>query len=144
MTDEHDSKKGEFKVTDRRRFDAGGHEREGVRERTAEAPHPGAGEGDRAGAASGPEAGAQMPPMTFSAFLLSLATSAQVHLGAIPNPMTGKTEALPAAAREVIDLLGMIQEKTRGNLSAEEDLLLQHLLYDLRMLYVELTSRPHP
>ena len=137
MADERDPRDGEIKVTDRRRFDAEGHGREGA----VEAPHPEADERVHADAAAEPSARSQMPPLTFSSFLLSLATSAQVHLGAISNPVSGKREPLPAAAREVIDLLGMIQEKTRGNLTAEEELLLQHLLYDLRMLYVELTSR---
>lgn len=144
MAEKRDPEEGEFKVTDRRRFDAAGHGREGADAKPSEAVGPEAGERPPAGADAGPSLGSQMPPLTFGSFLLSLATSAQVHLGAIPNPVSGKTEPLPAAAREVIDLLGMIQEKTRGNLTAEEELLLQHLLYDLRMLYVELTTSSHP
>lgn len=73
----------------------------------------------------------------FSTFILSLATSAQVHLGAIPNPATGKQEKDLALAKQTIDILGILEEKTKGNLSEQEGRLLQHLLFDLRMMYVE-------
>lgn len=73
----------------------------------------------------------------FSTFILSLATSAQVHLGAIPNPATGKQEKDLALAKQTIDILGVLEEKTKGNLAEQEGRLLQHLLFDLRMMYVE-------
>ena len=73
----------------------------------------------------------------FPTFVLSLATSAQVHLGSIPNPVSGKTEKDLVLAKQTIDIIGILQEKTKGNLSDEEARLMEHLLYDLRMRYVE-------
>ena len=79
-----------------------------------------------------------LPAMDFSTFVLSLATSAQVHLGVVPNPHTGKPEQNLTYAKETIDLLGMLREKTKGNLSDEESRLMEHVLYDLRMIYIEM------
>jgi Domain of unknown function (DUF1844) len=84
-----------------------------------------------------PKSGEALPPIDFPTFILSLATSAQVHLGAIPNPATGKEERNLSIAKETIDLLGMLQEKTKGNLTPDEERLFDHVLYDLRMMYVE-------
>ena len=77
------------------------------------------------------------PKITFSSFVLSLATQAMVFVGAMPNPQDGKPyEDLPAA-QHMIDILGMLKEKTTGNLDQSEERLLEHTLYDLRMKYVE-------
>ncbi len=78
-----------------------------------------------------------LPEIDFPTFILSLATSAQVHLGVIANPATGKQEVDLPLAKQTIDILGVMQDKTKGNLSEEEERLLEHLLYDLRMMYVE-------
>ena len=82
----------------------------------------------------------QMPPIDFSTFVLSLATSVQVHLGAIPNPTSGRSEQNLQLARETIDLLSILKEKTKGNLTTDEERLFEHVLYDLRMMYVEKNS----
>lgn len=76
--------------------------------------------------------------ITFAGFVLSLATTAAVHFGDIPDPSTGQKAApdLPAAA-QMIELIGMLQEKTRGNLVEPEERLLDDLLYELRMRYVQ-------
>ena len=76
------------------------------------------------------------PGVTFSSFIFSLSTSAFVGLGAIPDPNTGKTEKNLALVKQTIDLLGLLRDKTRNNLSQEEEILFDHLLYDLRMSYV--------
>lgn len=80
------------------------------------------------------------PPITFGAFVLSLATSGLVHLGQIPSPDApeGSKPGPPdlPLARQTIDLLEMLQQKTRGNLEQDEEKLLESLLYDLRMGYV--------
>ncbi len=81
-----------------------------------------------------------LPNIDFSTFVLSLSHSALMHLGEAPNPETGKTEQSPALARQTIDLIGMLEEKTRGNLTGDEERLLEQILYDLRMRYVELTK----
>jgi len=77
-----------------------------------------------------------LPPPEFSAFINSLAVQALVAMGQIENPVTKqRTEDLDQA-KYTIDLLGMIEKKTKGNLSDEEKKLLDQILYDLRMRYV--------
>lgn len=76
--------------------------------------------------------------VSFPAFLISLATTAAVHFGDVPDPATGQTQPanLPAA-RQLIEILGMLQEKTQGNLTPDETKLLDDLLYELRMRFVQ-------
>jgi hypothetical protein len=77
-----------------------------------------------------------LPPIDFATFILSLSTSALVYLGEVPEPESGTERLELPLARQSIDLLGMLQEKTRGNLDPDEEQLLENLLYDLRMKYV--------
>jgi hypothetical protein len=79
-----------------------------------------------------------LPSIDFSTLVLSLATSAMMHMGFVPDPETGTTpdKNLPLA-HQSIDTLEMLQEKTRGNLEEEETKLLQSVLYELRMNYVK-------
>jgi len=78
-----------------------------------------------------------LPELDFSSFILSLAATAQVSLGAAPDPTTGKPgqQNLPAA-KQMIDILGIVKDKTKGNLSTEEQGLLDNILYSLRIQYV--------
>jgi len=79
-----------------------------------------------------------LPKADFAGLTLSLATSALFHLGLVPDPETGQTgETNLALARHTIDTLELLEEKTRGNLSAEEADLLANLLTELRVRYVE-------
>jgi len=78
-----------------------------------------------------------LPHVDFSTFILSLSHSALMHLGEAPSPETGKLEQDLTLARQTIDLIGMLEEKTRGNLAGDEERLLAQILYDLRMRYVE-------
>ena len=78
-----------------------------------------------------------LPEITFSSFLFSLSTSAFVHLGAVPDPASGKADRNLSLAKQTIDLLGLLREKTRNNLTREEEDLFDHLLYDLRMRYIK-------
>ena len=82
---------------------------------------------------------AQASEVTFVGFVLSLAHTAAVHFGDTPDPMSGRT-APPnlQAAQQIIDVLAIIEQKTRGNLPAEERQLLEQLLYELRLRYVEI------
>jgi hypothetical protein len=109
-------------VTDRRRFDESGAPRE-------EMPAP---------AASEKAPAAHSDPVTFSTFVLGLSTQALLHLGEIESPLAGKVEKDLGAAKDVIDVLGLLREKTRNNLERSEEQLLDSILYDLRMRYVEL------
>ena len=79
--------------------------------------------------------------VTFIGFVLSLAHTAAFHFGDVPDPATGRNgEANLVAAKQLIDILALLEEKTRGNLSAEERQLLEQLVYELRMRYVEATK----
>jgi hypothetical protein len=76
--------------------------------------------------------------LSFAAFVLSLAHTAAVHFGDVPDPTTGQPiEANLPAAKQMIDILSLLEEKTRGNLTAEERQLLDQLLYELRLRFVE-------
>ncbi len=82
------------------------------------------------------EAPSEAPSGDFSFFVSSLSMQALISLGELPNPMTHGTEENLEQARYLIDVLGMLREKTKGNLSAEEGKSLEDLLYELRMKYV--------
>ncbi len=82
------------------------------------------------------KSGVCLPEVSFSTFVLSLNASALVHLGILEDPATGKKEKNLTLGKQTIDILGLLEEKTRGNLTAEEDGLLRNLLYDLRLVYV--------
>ena len=87
------------------------------------------------GGAAGPEM--PLPEITLSSFLFSLSTAVFVNLGAVPDPATGETSRNLPLAKQTIDLLGLLREKTRNNLTQEEGDLFDHLLYDLRMRYIK-------
>ena len=82
-----------------------------------------------------------LPTIDFSTFVLSLSHSALMHLGEAPHPEDGKVEKSLALARQTIDLIGLLEEKTKGNLTGDEERLLHQILYDLRMRYVELEKK---
>jgi hypothetical protein len=78
-----------------------------------------------------------LPRIDFSTFVLSINSSALVQLGLIDDPAGGpKTKNLPMA-KQTIDLLAMLEEKTQGNLTGDEENILKNILYELRMLYVK-------
>ena len=86
------------------------------------------------------------PALDFNALVLSLGSSVIVHLGEAPDPTTGQKRDQPelTMAQQSIDLLAMLQEKTRGNLTAEEARFLENMLFDLRMLFVQVSKRQSP
>ncbi len=88
---------------------------------------------------SGSSAGEEtaLPEINFATFIFSLNSSALVHLGVIEDPGTGqKIKNLPVA-KQTIDVLGMLEEKTQGNLEDDESQLLKNILHDLRLMYVK-------
>lgn len=87
--------------------------------------------------AAGAKAHVPLPDLTFGSFLVSLSSSAFICLGQIPDPHTGKQEKNLPLAKQTIDLLGVLRDKTRNNLTPEEENLFDHLLYDLRMAYIK-------
>lgn len=95
-----------------------------------------------AGIAAGAEAREAAPTeINFSAFLMSLSTEALVHLGEMADPANGEQRRDLPMAQQLIDILGMLRDKTRGNLDNDERALLDAILFDLRMKYVEIARR---
>ena len=78
-----------------------------------------------------------LPEITFSSFVLSLSSSALLHFGQIPDPITKKKDRNLPMAKQTIDILGVLKEKTKDNLTKDEEQLIENLLCDLRIRYVE-------
>jgi hypothetical protein len=131
-----------FRVTDKRAFREDGELRETV-------PSTDAKEKSKPGPSKGEEQKPpveEVPPGTgaridFPSYVLSYYTQGLVLLGEVPNPYTNKKEEDVEAARHTIDILSMLEEKTKGNLSKEEEQLLGSVLYELRMKFMAKTSR---
>src|SRR5580692_2120835 len=123
---------GGFKVTDRRSFT----DEAGAREEAPAAPPAAA----NAAGVTAEAPVAAFPPVDFHTFVLSLGSSALLHLGEIENPNDGVSQKDLPLAKHTIDILVMLAEKTKGNLSPAEEKLMESLLYDLRLRYVELSK----
>lgn len=82
-----------------------------------------------------------MPEVTFPAFVMSLNTSALYHLGEIADPQTGKRIVELDLARHAIDTLVLIQNKTKGNLTTDEEELLKNILYDIKIRFVKAVKK---
>jgi hypothetical protein len=137
MTGDEERSERPFKVQDRRRFSATGETREDVAPGAAEAaPEEPAPPPSPPIPEAAPAAGTEAPEITFPTFIISLTTQALAHLGEIPDPVERTTHVDLDAARQIIDILGLLSTKTRGNLDAGEGALLESALYDLRMKYV--------
>lgn len=79
----------------------------------------------------------QLPEINFATFIFSLNHSVLVHLGVMDDPSTGKKVKNLPLAKQTIDILGMLEEKTKGNLTEDEEKMLKNILYDLRMIYIK-------
>ena len=140
MPDEKEEKK-DFVVKDRRIFAEENLDAREKEEKEAPAAEEKT-EAETKEADEKPDAGDQEPPLqfpeiNFATFVASLNASALLQLGAIEDPTTGtKNKNLPMA-KQTIDILSMMQEKTTGKLSKEEENLLKNILYDLRLMYVK-------
>ena len=154
---EDESEEVHFKVADRRKFNADGSVRDGVTlepakvEKLADEPTAAVGESvpeqemssERApDNETGPDDETDIPgaddPASFVNFLSTLATNAAAALGAIPHPATGQRSLDLDTGKYWLDVLAMIRDKTKGNLHAKESRLLEGLLADLRLQYVQL------
>ena len=121
--------KDDFKVIDRR-----GRSTESPKaEPAAEAP--------RSGAGFTMKEPAPPPQVDFATLVLSLATGAMIHLGLTPDPATGKVTKNLELARQNIEILSLLQTKTKGNLTPDEDQLLQNLLAEIRLRFVEASKK---
>jgi hypothetical protein len=87
----------------------------------------------------------QVPELSFTAFVVSLASTAAIHFGDLPDPVTGETSPLNLdGAAQMIEILSLLDQKTRGNLTAEERQVLEQVLYELRMRFVEVVGVAPP
>jgi hypothetical protein len=154
MDSEEEKEQKGFKVEDRRRFSAEGElkpEHRGPEEVQGERPGTkGAAEAattaQRHEAPNRVEAQASKafsqhrdsaPEITFATFVVGLSTQALVHLGELPDPHTNQPAADLPAAQQLIDIIAMLENKTRGNLDHDEQSMLEAILFELRMKYVE-------
>lgn len=123
-----------FTVVDRRH--RGGDELEAPRETSPPRPSPAPPRAEPAAPPGGP------PRPDFASFCVMLYSDALVHLGQVPDPVTGQGHQDLEQARFTIDLLGMLREKTEGNRTAEESAVLDEILTNLRMAFVRLSRLP--
>jgi len=140
MSSEEDKQeKRGFKVEDRRRFSDTGDARPGGDEATPQSATVSEPTAAAAGPASVGAARRETLPieLNFSTFVLSLSTQALAHLGEIPDPIQRQMVVDLSAAKHMIDILGILNDKTKGNLDQAESELLTSALYDLRIKYVE-------
>jgi len=84
---------------------------------------------------------APMPEVDFPSFIMSLCTSVYIHLGEIPDPTTNQKETNLPLAKQTIDLITMLKEKTEGNRTEGEDKFLDEMLYTLRMRYIAMSQK---
>lgn len=82
-----------------------------------------------------------LPEMDFSTFLISISSTALLHFGDVPDPITNQKEKNLPMVKQTIDIIGMLKEKTKGNLTLEEENLIDSILYDLRMRYIKEVSQ---
>jgi len=131
---EEKKKDSGFVVKDKRLFDESGKERsqEEVQSSTAEEKPK-----VQESSPTEPKHESDYPQVTFTNFVLSLSTSALFHFGDFPDHEGGKTEKNLPAAKQTIDILDMLNEKTKGNLNENENNLIQGALYELKMRYVK-------
>jgi hypothetical protein len=133
--------KKDFVVKDRRIFSQDSQETESPEKESPDSAPP---DEDKAAAATEqgrePDKAEESPPMpeiNFATFVVSLNASALLHLGKIEDPNTGQTDKNLPMAKQTIDILSMLEEKTAGNLTKDEENLLKSILYDLRIIYVK-------
>jgi hypothetical protein len=135
-------KEKSFKVEDRRRFSDSGEPKEASQNTREQEESPSPDSRNQEFQLRQPKESAPAAEINFSAFVISLSTQALIHLGEVPNPVSGQVERELGVAKQMIDILGMLREKTRGNLDQGEEKLLEDALYDLRIRYVETVKRP--
>ncbi len=138
----------DYKVTDRRRFTADGERRGDFTEQEESPAAPPEKGSDAAEGAPGPQAQFDRRPLDepegvdFTMLVNAMAQPALLFLGEIPHPSSGQTQLDLEQARIQIDMLDLLRVKCRGNLSSQEEGLLERVLYELRMLYVARTAKP--
>lgn len=147
--DKKDEGKPSFTVSDRRSFSDSGEPKAApppeVKESARPSPAPptaaaGPPPSENADAPAGPPGDLQ--PVDFHTFILSLGSSALLHLGELDRPDGSQSGPDLRMAKHTIDIIAMLQDKTKGNLTPPEERLMESLLFDLRLRYVELKKKP--
>jgi hypothetical protein len=87
-------------------------------------------------------AAAKLPPPSFSLLVATFASQAMVAFGKVPDPIEGKTEVRLELARHAIDMLDILEQKTKGNLTADEAAMLEGVLHQLRLEFMEAMTPP--
>lgn len=113
-------------------------EKEVLEKKVHEEPQP---EGQQPEEAATDQAIGPLPPASLPVLLSMLASQAMISLGQVPNPITGKAEVRGDEAKHFIDLIGVIEEKTRGNLNEDEAAMISSLLNELRMAFVAIVTK---
>jgi len=124
-----------FTIKDRRTFDTEGKVKEEARKEAKEEDNKDEKAGDRKESEY-----TSLPEVNFSSFVLSLSSSILLHLGEIEDPQSGEKKKDLALAKQTIDIITILKDKTKGNLTDDEQKLLEYLLYDLRMRFVKATQ----
>ena len=137
-----ESEEKDFKVEDKRKIG-----KEGVDEGKSEEPSEKTATRDKgqkgdstekSRAEEPPEPDKQkLPPIDFASFIISLSTSVLIYLGEIPDPLSNEKKEDFMSAKQTIDLISLLKEKTRGNLTQQEEEFMENILYDLKMRFVK-------
>jgi hypothetical protein len=144
MSDQ-DKKAASFTVTDRRGFDASGEVKQASPSESASSTAPATTSQEQPAAetsSAASESARALPPADFATLVLSLGSSAVMYMGEAPGPDGKKPPRNLPMAKHAIDLLTVLEEKTKGNLTPEEGQILESLLFDLRLRYVESLKAP--
>ncbi|MDH3356036.1 MAG: DUF1844 domain-containing protein [Desulfobacteraceae bacterium] len=129
--------KKDFVIKDKRIFAEGDEEKPIKEDKEKPLDEATAEESESEAAQDQEETDYQLPEINFATFIFSLNHSVLVHLGVMDDPSTGKKARNLPIAKQTIDILGMLEEKTQGNLTEDEAKMLKSILYDLRMIYIK-------
>ncbi len=127
-----------FVVKDKRMFNESGEQRQPEKQEAGPTPH--AEPKSKTSDYESQEESQILPEVNFLNFVLSLSTTVMFHFGDFPDPVTREVKKNISAAKQTIDILSMLKDKTKGNLDDQEKTLLDELLYELKMRYVKETS----
>ncbi len=133
-----EGEEGDFKVEDKRKIG-----REGVVEEKSEktATQDAGTKGDSQEESRAEDQteskGHEFPPIDFASFIISLSTSVLIYLGEIPDPLSNEKKEDLISAKQTIDLISLLKEKTKGNLTQQEEEFMENILYDLKMRFVK-------
>lgn len=137
-----ESEEKDFKVEDKRKIGKeGGDEEKSEKPSEKTAPQnkgPKDGKSEESRAEEPPESKKQeIPPIDFASFIISLSTSVLIYLGEIPDPLSNEKKEDFISAKQTIDLISLLKEKTKGNLTQQEEEFMENILYDLKMRFVK-------